>query len=351
MAFRDAFPVLRRFAYLNAGTNGPLPTAAVEAARAESEAALREGRARARYERRTEIADALRARYAALLGAAPSEVALTTCTTEGVSRVLVALDLQAGDEVVTSDQEHPGLTGPLAAARARGVNVRAVPFDALADAVSPQTRLVACSHVSWMTGEVAPAALAEAGVPVLYDAAQGVGAVEVDVRALNAAFYAGSGQKWLCGPEGTGMLYIAPEWRERFQPPTPGYVNLADAAAGLDAVPHPDARAFDVPALANEPLAAALAALEVLDDADRAAGRALAGRAAEALRERGREVAPRGDTTLVSFASADPEGEAAALVEAGVIVRFLPGTPYVRASFGAWNDESDLERLLGGLTG
>jgi selenocysteine lyase/cysteine desulfurase len=349
MVLRDAFPVFERLAYLNAGTNGPLPTAAVEAARAESALALREGRARARYERRTEIADALRSRYAALLGADASEVALTTCTTEGVARVLLALDLQPGDEIVTSDQEHPGVYGPLAAARARGVNVRAVPFDALADAVSPSTRLVACSHVSWMTGEIAPAALAHTGVPVLYDAAQSVGAIEVDVRALNAAFYAGSGQKWLCGPEGTGMLYIAPEWRERVAPLTPGYVNLADAMAGLDAVPHPDARAFDVPALANEPLAAALASLEVLDGGDRAAGRALAARAADALRERGRVIAPRGDTTLVSFESDDPEAEASGLVEAGVVVRYLPGTPYVRASFGAWNDDSDLERLLAAL--
>jgi L-cysteine/cystine lyase len=297
-----------------------------------------------------ELADALRARYAALLAAAPEQVALTTCTTEGVSRVLVALNLQPGEEIVTSDQEHPGVTGPLAAARARGVNVRAVPFARLADAVGPDTKLVACSHVSWVSGEVAPAALGDLdGVPVLYDAAQAVGAVEVDVQALGAAFYAGSGQKWLCGPEGTGMLYIAPEWRERLAPATPGYMNLVEASAGLDAVPHPDARAFDVPALMNEPLAAAVAALEVLDGADRVAGRALAARAAEALREHGREIAPRGDTTLVSFTAEDPEAERDALVEAGVVVRNLPGTPYIRASFGAWNDDSDLERLLAAL--
>jgi selenocysteine lyase/cysteine desulfurase len=350
MAVRDAFPVFRRIAYLNAGTNGPLPSAAVEAARAEQELALVEGRGMKRYERRREIVDAVRARYAALLGAEAEHVALTTCTTEGVARVLAGFDLEPGDEVLTSDQEHPGLLGPLAAAKARGVEVRMAPFADLADAVGPNTKLVACSQVSWMTGQVAPAALAELDVPVLYDAAQAVGAVEVDVRALGAAFYAGSGQKWLCGPEGMGMLYIAPEWRERVRAIAPGYMNLVEANAGLDAVPHADARAFDVPALANEPLAAALAALEVLDDADRAAGRALAARAAAALADRGRPVAPRGDTTLVSFTSADPEAERDALAEAGVAVRNLPGTPYIRASFGAWNDESDLERLLAGLS-
>jgi L-cysteine/cystine lyase len=217
-SFRDEFPVLERVAYLNAGTNGPLPTAAVEAAQAEAQAALREGRFRTRFERRRAISEELRSRYAGLLGAEPEHVALTTCTTEGVARVLAGLDLGPGDEVVTSDEEHPGLLGPLAAARAHGVTVRAVPFAELANAVTASTTLVACSHVSWLNGQIAPAALAELDVPVLYDAAQAVGAIELDVRALGAAFYAGSGQKWLCGPEGTGMLYVAPEWRERIPP-------------------------------------------------------------------------------------------------------------------------------------
>ena len=71
---------------------------------------------------------------------------------------------------------------------------------------------MACSHVSWVSGQVVDtAALAATGVPVLLDAAQGVGAVPVDVHALGCAFYAGSGQKWLCGPEGSGCLYVSRE--------------------------------------------------------------------------------------------------------------------------------------------
>jgi selenocysteine lyase/cysteine desulfurase len=60
-------------------------------------------------------------------------------------------------------------------------------------------------------------------------------------------------------------------------------------------------------------------------------------------------VAPRGDTTLVSFEDDDPEATRDRLAEAGVIVRNLPDTAYVRASVGAWNDEGDLERLLSNL--
>src|ERR687885_431198 len=170
-----------------------------------------------------------RAAYAARLGAEPADIALTSCTSEGIVRVLAGLDLKAGDEVLTAPDEHPGLLGPLGTLRARrGVEIRTAPFADLAEAVGPRTRLVACSHVSWVTGTVRPEGLAALGpdVPVLLDGAQGVGAVPVDVAALGCAFYAGSGQKWLCGPVGTGMLWIAPEWRGghppgRAAPPQP----------------------------------------------------------------------------------------------------------------------------------
>ena len=77
---------------------------------------------------------------------------------------------------------------------------------------------------------------------------------------------------------------------------------------------------------------------------------ALATRLVGLLAERGREVAPRGQTTLVSFFSPDPVAERARLAENGVIVRNIPGRPWLRASVGAWNDEDDLDRLLGMLS-
>ena len=69
-------------------------------------------------------------------------------------------------------------------------------------------------------------------VPVLLDGAQGAGAVPVDVAALGCDAYAAAGQKWLCGPEGTGLLYVSAALRERMRPPAPGYVNLASRALG-----------------------------------------------------------------------------------------------------------------------
>ena len=77
----------------------------------------------------------------------------------------------------------------------------------------------------------------------------------------------------------------------------------------------------------------------------------LAARLAALLQDAGREVAPRGPSTLVSFTSPDPEAERAQLAGQGVILRDIPGRPWLRASVGAWNDEGDLHRLLGGLHG
>jgi len=352
---RAAFPVLDRLAYLNAGTCGPVPRAAVEAARAELESAAEAGRWTPYFERLRDLQARHRAAYAARVGARPEDVALTTSTTDGVARVVAALGLRRGDEIVTSDEEHPGVYGPVVAARERlGVRVRAVALADVADAIGPDTALVACSHVGWVSGAVAPPALAEVvNVPVLLDGAQGAGAVPVDVGALRCAFYAAAGQKWLCGPIGTGLLYVAPEWRERLPPAGPGHVNLGDPHAGLDAVPHGDARAHDASALPPEASAFALAADAVLGafgwDAVHARARELAERLAGALRERGLTVAPRGETTLVAWETDDAPAVRDRLAAAGVVVRDLPGTPLVRASVGAWNDEGDLERLLTAL--
>ena len=351
---RAAFPVCDRVAYLNAGTCGPVPGAAVAAARGELDRLAAEGRAgRAYFEHHHELLDQLRAAYAQRVSAAPSDIALTTSTSEGIVRVLAALDLGRGDEILTSDEEHPGVYGPLTAAAHRGVRIRELPLADIPDAIGPDTKLIACSHVSWFSGAAAPAALAEVNVPVLLDGAQGAGAIPVDAAALGCAFYAAAGQKWLCGPIGTGLLYVAPEWQERLAPAGPTYANLVEPNAGLTAQPFTDARAHDTSALAAEAAAFALAAHETLGafgwDDVHARARALARRLADELTARGRTLLPRADTTLVAWHDDDAEASRDRLASQGVVVRNLPDRPVLRASVGAWNDEGDLERLLNAL--
>jgi selenocysteine lyase/cysteine desulfurase len=351
--FRAQFPVLNSRSYLNAGTEGPLPAPAVAAVRARLDHELEAGRCgREYFESLLELAGRARAAYAAVLGCDPSEVALTGSTTDGVNTVLGALDLRAGDEVLTSDEEHPGLLAPLALARSRrGVEVRVAPFAQLPGEVRPSTRLVACSHVSWVSGRVLDTeALSATGAPVLLDAAQALGAVPVDVRALGCDFYACSGQKWLCGPEGSGCLYVRPERLEELTVPWPGYGSLADPQHALDSGPAEGSARFDHGFPPGVRSTWTLASLQVLAGAgwdwvhERAA--TLAQWLADALAERGLDVGPRGRSTLVSWRAADAPAEVERLATHGIVVRSIPAFSLVRASVGAWSSEEELARLV-----
>jgi selenocysteine lyase/cysteine desulfurase len=352
-ALRAQFPVLEWVAYLNTGSVGPVAATAIGAAEADLHDQLAAGRGdRAYFEHAAGQADRLRARVAALLGCDIWEVALTGATTDGVNAVLAGLDLQPGDEVVTSDVEHPGLLAPLALARKRrGIEIRVAPFDAVADAVGPATRLVACSHVSWVDGRIVDTeALASVTAPVLLDGAQGLGAIPVDVRELGCEYYAASGQKWLCGPIGSGYLYVRENAIEALSPAWPGYGTLADPLRALELPPVAGAARFDGGFPVSHHCAWALAALDVLElpgmppVQERAVALAVA--LADELAASGLTVARRHRSTLVSWEVADPQLEVARLLEAGLLLRHLPGTPYVRASVGGWTSDAEIERLV-----
>jgi L-cysteine/cystine lyase len=351
--FRAEFPVLERLSYLNAGTEGPLPRVAAEVVRQRIDLEVDGGRCgRAYFEETMSLRDRARAAYASVLGAEPSEVALTGSTTDGINTVIGGLDLRRGDEIVTSDQEHPGLLAPLARARRRhGVEIRVVPFAEIAGAVTSSTRLIACSHVSWVGGEVADvAALVATGVPVLLDAAQALGAIPLDMHVLGVDYYAGSGQKWLCGPEGSGALYVRPDRLDDVLVPWPGYSSLDDAHDALESDWAAGAARLDHGFPAGMRSSWALASMGVFEAAgwdwvyERAAS--LAARLAERLTERGLDVRPRGRSTLVSWAAEDADAEVARLAAERVVVRSIPAFGLVRASVGAWTSEEEIERLV-----
>src|SRR5258708_38224730 len=155
MTFEEAraqFPVLERYAYLNAGSNGPLARTTIEAFVEQAQRDLHEGRSGAAYfERMLVLREEVRSGLAAVLGVDPIAVALVESTSRGCAIVLAGFGLTGEDEVITTDQEHFGLTGPLYATGARVVIVEA-DEDAVLEAVTPRTRLIATSHVLWTTG-------------------------------------------------------------------------------------------------------------------------------------------------------------------------------------------------------
>jgi L-cysteine/cystine lyase len=365
---RAELPAARASAYLNAGTFGPLPRVAAEAMRAHVDHSLGRGRiGHAGFARWLELLDRARAEVARVLSTPEDEIALTHCTTDGCNAVLSGLALGRGDEVVTTTHEHPGLTAPLdELARTRGIVVRAAEptREAIVAAASERTKVVALSHVLWTQGEVLPVAAIVAAVRAkvgeapffLVDGAQSVGAIEVNPAALGVDACTVSGQKWLCGPSGTGALWVRAGALARLGTAWPSYFSKERGPSGVRE--WTSARRVDATTIGMTSLAGMVAALAFFREAWTSGGLAhsvaLAGhlraRLARAPGVRLLEVAH--PSQLVSFVvEREPAASVAARLEAsGVLVRSIPDLDCVRASIGFWNDEGDVDRLLAGIS-
>jgi L-cysteine/cystine lyase len=348
-AVRAGLPVLDRLAYLNAGTNGPLPRRTVEAMQASLARDLEEGRSSREYfEAMLARRDDLRVALARFLKAPTETIALTTSTTEGCNVVLNGLQIGEGDEVVTTDSEHPGLFGGLVASGAglRVVPVRDLPVSevagALEAAITERTKLIALSQVSWLTGARFPAeGLVGRGIPVLVDGAQAAGAMPVSVPDLGCDFYTVSAQKWLLGPDVTGALYVRAERVEELRMAMPSYGSWE---FGDDYTYEPKAGAgrFDP---------GWISAAEEAGDDRYAHAAAMAEYLRHMLEGAGHEVVTEpGQSTLVTWKTEEDSKEVVErLADAGVIVRDMPGLGWLRASCGFWTSHDDLERLVGAL--
>jgi L-cysteine/cystine lyase len=347
---RAQFPVLERTAYLNAGSMGPLASVTNEAMREEGERDLCRGRSGKTYiDRMLGLRADLRRELAALVSAGPEQIALTASTTDGCNLVIAGLDLEPGDDVVTTTHEHFGLIGPLHASGARVVVVSPDP-EAIVAAVTPRTRLLALSQVLWTTGQILPVheVRTKTGLPILVDGAQSVGAIPVDARGLD--FLTISGQKWLCGPDSTGALVVADP--ERLRVARPSYFSRQEHDPDGSFVPWPGARRFESGWIPTGSLAGLLAALDVHPGWRFERSRAQAERCRELLREGGYDVVtPSERATLVSWkvSGEEPEAVVARLAEADVVVRELPGTGLLRASVGWWTSDEDIQRLVSAL--
>jgi selenocysteine lyase/cysteine desulfurase len=180
-------------------------------------------------------AERVRARAATLLGCDADEILITRCTTDGMCTVAQGMRWAAGDRVLTTDQEHHGgsYCWEYEVQRRGAVIDRVViaPEDhdtaaivrRFADAITPATRAISVSHVVTSTGLCMPiaqiSALAhEHDIVCVVDGAQAVGGMPVDVKAFGCDAYATSGHKWLMGPKGTGLLYVAKNASAAIQP-------------------------------------------------------------------------------------------------------------------------------------
>ncbi|MFB9948327.1 aminotransferase class V-fold PLP-dependent enzyme [Rhizobium puerariae] len=354
---RADLPALARLTYLNTGTAGPLPVAVADAMHDALKEDVERGRISGRrYAKIDAMLATLRETLAGLFGAAPNEVVLTSGTVDGLEIVLDRISLSPGQRVVTTDLEHPAALDLLHhwAAR-RSVDVVAVGIAGrpdeeairiLADALETRAGLLLVSHVGWASGRVLPiAGLAararKAGVPILVDGAQAAGSIDIDFAALGVDFYALPGQKWLLGPEGTGVLLVARGSLERLA----GHGPVPEAAITFER----GAKSKQLWA----GLAAALAWRTVQGDHREllAAGREMAaGLRRELAKLPGVSVAtPAHAAGLVAFSLAghDPADVVAALGARRIAVRDIPGTDLIRASCAFFTTPDDIAALTG----
>jgi L-cysteine/cystine lyase len=373
---RESMPAVQNRVYLNTGTAGPLSTLTIEKMNQANALELEAGRAElSGFKLLMETVDELRAALARLVKASPAEIALTHHTTEGINIVVHGLTWQPGDEVVTTTSEHEGGLLPVYVLQQRyGVMVKVIdisPEDVVAQleaAITPRTRLLVFSHVTWNTGARLPLADIVAmahrrHVLTLVDGAQSAGAISLDLAASGVDFYALPGQKWLCGPEGTGALYVGKDRLSLIAPTFVGYSTLEDVNA-YDFTGHflparDSARRYEVGTIYRPGIYGMRANLNWLEET---VGWEWIYNRIEHLAEYARTALqalpgvtiltpPGPQAGLVTFnvKGLDPARMMAKLAEAGIILRFIRHPYALRISTGFYNTETDIDRLVSTL--
>ncbi len=214
--------------YLNTGSLGPSPISVLDAVNN----AMRQLEANPVGQNWGELGKAMegvREKVADFINASKEEILLTRNTTEGLSLISSSLQLNTGDEILTTTKEHGGaLTGMQFAEKTKGVALKKVEIpapaqsveeivSAVSNGITDRTKLVILSHVNTATGLVMPfAEIAKVtkpkGIVLVADGAQAPGMIKVDVKALGVDAYASSGHKWIMGPKETGFLYLGEEF-------------------------------------------------------------------------------------------------------------------------------------------
>jgi L-cysteine/cystine lyase len=315
-----------------------------------------------------------RSSVARLLNAGEDEIALTDNTGEGLNIISYGIQWHEGDEVITTNHEHISLLAPLYQLRDRyGIVIRIADIGpsaerpvlkAIADLVTPRTRLISISHVAWTTGAVLNISEVaymgrEWDIPVLIDGAQSAGAIPVDVKALGVDFYAIPMQKWLCGPDGTGALYVR---REALSYISPTYVGpwSIKHEEGVEWELNEGAQRFEVGGRQTAAIAGQAAVLNWLEETvgyqwifDRV--KSLSTYAHNTLKEVSgiTMLTPRpGESGLVSFKLAERDDTAVVTYlrdKHNIYLRNIPSTKSLRISTGFYNIEEEIDKLVAAL--
>jgi len=236
---RGLFPALKHYTYLNSAAVSPLPTTAVAAVNAQLEDVSNHGSLH--YLDWIATKERARGLLADMLHVRAEQIAFLRNTSDGFASIASGLDWKKGDNIVSFVNEFPANFYPWRRVRDDfGVELRLAPerdgrvdLEELVGMIDANTKVVALSAVQYGSGfrsDLERVGRAARAVDALFcvDIIQGFGALPFDLPAQYVDAASGAGHKWLCAPEGCGILYLSDRARERINPTFVGWISVDD---------------------------------------------------------------------------------------------------------------------------
>jgi len=236
-AIRSLFPATRHLTYLNSAAVSPIPTTAIEAINSQLADVAANGSAH--YQDWVDTKNRARGLIAGMLKVRPDQIAFLRNTSDGFASIANGLRWSAGDNIVSFEREFP--SNYYAWRRIRdefNVELRLCPerdgridLAELASLIDSSTKVVAISSVQFASGfkaDLESIGRAARAVDALFcvDIIQGFGAMPFDLPAQFVDAACGASHKWLCAPEGCGMIFLSDRARQRVDPTLVGWISV-----------------------------------------------------------------------------------------------------------------------------
>jgi cysteine desulfurase/selenocysteine lyase len=364
---RSEFPVLKRLTYLDMAYGNPLANSVRTAMEEYMEAFQRDGVSVARA-RAYGVLDEVRAKFAALVGAEASEVAFVKNTSEGLNIAASGLHVEAGDNVVLNELEHPNNTHCWNLLREKGVEVRTVPqrmgrvdVEDINAAIDSKTRAVAVASTTNMGFrfdlERIGKACHEESALLIVDAVQSLGIEPFDAKKAGVDVFSTSAHKGLLGPHGIGFFCCNEEALGEINPPYVAGISYEKAPGTGEAMLKRTAARFEYGNYNYMGGYAMVAALGILE---KVGIEAIYGHCLEMTNVFREGIHDLGVTVLDSPVESERtniiafkvEGRESAEVRERLLERDVMLSAHygdLRASFALFNNESDVEIALEAL--
>ena len=369
--WRDQMPIAENWAYFDHAAVSPLSRDAATAIADFATEASTQGDTV--WPQWADEVERLRDDFADWLGCDRAEIALIPNTSFGINVVAEGIRWNAGDNIVIPAGEFPSNVFPWENQKRHGVELRIVPpagdggvdTRGMIAAIDSKTRLVAASWVGYASGwridvRACVEAAHRAGALFFLDAIQGLGVFPLDLAEVPVDFLAADGHKWLLGPEGAGVLFVRRAHLETLECVPVGWnsVRAAHHFGPAELKLKPDASRFEIGSQNMVGMRALRQSLGLFRSVAATHGKeAIANRVLDLAESLNRRLITLGATTAVAHRREN---------RSGIVTFSLPDVPPaqirkvaaengvavscrgigVRASVHAYNDDSDIERLV-----